>query len=1217
MALSYKNDPEEDERLNPATRAKDIQSQEQAPYDREFSDIENNFNDTADASQEDENIQKSKNINSALEQENTIPYSHAETPGKGKIDLKGIWKKVGPFGFIGAILFGGGGLGMFFFSPGLLLVQMKEIFTNYGSSASRAAPARYNKMLKYTINNTKVKVACASNPTGKKCTLGTMSETQKANYEKAGFKINGEDVDGRTRITSVKFPDGKQVTSGDDFISHTRRSVAAASAASKAHNPATKVFNGGRFTTNVLKRFGLTRTKEDVSGKDDKERKDDFNKRTGNDISDEERGLRFTSKYKDRIVTSAKPSKTSLITGPVALGCAAYNIAKITTAAVKVENGLRFTAFAFQFLKAADQIKDQGSIKPETASFLGGVLTATAVSGEKAGLSATDSQGYKVAAYGGEGLLKKFTQAFLLGGNPILITVDNTIQWFNNLVGGRRNVRTVCKSAADPRLAALVIAAVCAGEIFGSAGGGTLIIPGVGTVVGGLVGAASCLIQEVLTLVAFILAGNYFIGWMVDHVLPVAINMLANAKLDVNKISSVDAGNAIAVGAGVMLGTTALSRGLKAGNKSDVTKFLASTADDKAQMDQIAMYDSRNEPFNIYNEYSFLGSTVRKMGVALHVPSSSGEVFSNLGAIISAPLRLLSPNAGASPASMPVSISDADLSACPDNDMKDIGIDCDKMGNPQFVLSPAELAMEVSDNLDYMIPRYVNEDGSEVSDTAYVKWLANCTEQREAPMGATFMSVEDDDYYWGTGENCLKASDGVTEEDLSNFRVYYNSLGEKEDGDYTPATGSLLAGAGSRFRAATFNILGSSHTDTFEDRANKSINVINENNLEIIGFQEFQVEQRKYIFERIGSSYDIYPKIASKQPNPIVWSSARFSLIDSGMMPDLEYFGGSVLQAPWVILEDKITHQQFYILNTHDPAHNENKAKRYRNANKHVTFIKSIQSKGLPIIFTGDFNSGYSLRHGTGNDTLDDDPQKLAYCILSKDSLMHDVYDLSEKRTFKCPNPGNDNAIDHIFVSDGVLAEKFKKVGNNGSDHQTHMADILIPSAGGDGSSSSLAWPVDEKWWKTNRADFLDSHPTYSGTFTSPYEKGTAADIGDPPDGSPVYSMLTGKVIKTNLCGQKDGMIIESKVSGGTLQIAYGHGINPRYNVGDTVDAGKQILDLGAVGCQITGGHLHVDMAFNGKHLCPQDVFLAMGENKIPDYNSLTSKVTVGCSGRG
>jgi hypothetical protein len=45
------------------------------------------------------------------------------------------------------------------------------------------------------------------------------------------------------------------------------------------------------------------------------------------------------------------------------------------------------------------------------------------------------------------------------------------------------------------------------------------------------------------------------------------------------------------------------------------------------------------------------------------------------------------------------------------------------------------------------------------------------------------------------------------------------------------------------------------------------------------------------------------------------------------------------------------------------------------------------------------------------------------------------------------------------------------------------------------------------------------------------------------------------------------------------------------------------------IGCKVTGPHVHIDMSFNGQHVCPQDIFLAMSKNNTPDLAALAKKV--------
>ena len=102
--------------------------------------------------------------------------------------------------------------------------------------------------------------------------------------------------------------------------------------------------------------------------------------------------------------------------------CLAYNSTRGILAGVKLYNSIEYMKFFTSFATKATQIKEAGvendAIDPKTAEFLGKMLTSTALSGPAKGLSATDSQGYKAAAYGDRGRLEQFTKNMLLGGKP-------------------------------------------------------------------------------------------------------------------------------------------------------------------------------------------------------------------------------------------------------------------------------------------------------------------------------------------------------------------------------------------------------------------------------------------------------------------------------------------------------------------------------------------------------------------------------------------------------------------------------------------------------------------------------------------------------------------------------------------------------------------------------------------------------------------------------
>lgn len=158
--------------------------------------------------------------------------------------------------------------------------------------------------------------------------------------------------------------------------------------------------------------------------------------------------------------------------------------------------------------------------------------------------------------------------------------------------------------------------------------------------------------------------------------------------------------------------------------------------------------------------------------------------------------------------------------------------------------------------------------------------------------------------------------------------------------------------------------------------------------------------------------------------------------------------------------------------------------------------------------------------------------------------------------------------------------------------------------------SGDIAWPLDKKWYLSAKTDWLGPHTAVSGTWTNGVDS-LAVDIGTPPDATPVYAMLGGTVSKADLGGH--GLAIKSQVDGGTLEIAYAHG--PRFNNKTSYQAGERISEIGCLG-NCGSGHLHIDMAYNGKGICPQDVFIAMEKNEPINWTELTTKAQAPCAGR-
>lgn len=164
-------------------------------------------------------------------------------------------------------------------------------------------------------------------------------------------------------------------------------------------------------------------------------------------------------------------------------------------------------------------------------------------------------------------------------------------------------------------------------------------------------------------------------------------------------------------------------------------------------------------------------------------------------------------------------------------------------------------------------------------------------------------------------------------------------------------------------------------------------------------------------------------------------------------------------------------------------------------------------------------------------------------------------------------------------------------------------------TCGGGGNGQVIggfSLPVDRKWYDENQVWFTKPHHTYP-----------AADI-PVPEGTPIYSMTAGKVIKAPAgddCG--NGLIIDAAPG---IRFTYCHGSDggsiDGAREGDTVQAGQLIMHSSHTGRTIptgpAGTHLHLSIDVVGKRVCPQSLFTGITEGSPPDLLTLP---VAGCIG--
>jgi len=652
--------------------------------------------------------------------------------------------------------------------PGLLLMNMASKLTDALHDASPALHIRSNKMIYKKFASTKNSFKTYAN--GKcpiACRFGSINDTMMRNFKAKGFIVNATEgtglQKGRFIIDSMQFPDGTIVHNGAGF-NEAMKSPARYSSFQKVFHSKTAYFLNSKFGQILRTKFGLnklasltTKYKQKATDKitSAKEKvKSSMRDVLGLPPSDQTK-LKLTPR--ERIIASGKyKGVLDFIDGPAAKAggkitnilqglCAVYNIARGITYATKVGKIAAFVGFAMIFLNAADQIK-AGDADPEVISALGDQLTQVDADGK----SATDSLGYRTAAYNDTGPLsdddKKYSAAI---GSTTAVALLATLTFFLGKAG--KEAMSIAKFAcrfANNFIVGVVMS--CPEQILAA-------IASSWSGVGPIASAAVC----VGKLFATILVMSKGISYVLGEIIPA----LANSEIPIldGDTTGPAAGNAIYTGTAQILGGTAASYGLKAGTQDEIRQYALDTATIRQQEAAIASYDARGTPFDINNQYSFLGSIAQKLNFNPVASSSLLTSFGNLLSIVPRSFASLSNNVGAE------ANKKADIyGRCADTGLQQIGITGDAFCNPSYVMSDTEMNQDIDLATSYMIDnKFINEEtGEAITGSEYETYIKYCV-NRSDPLGETGTPIEAGDYSWAVGENCV-----ISNEKFSYFRTY-------------------------------------------------------------------------------------------------------------------------------------------------------------------------------------------------------------------------------------------------------------------------------------------------------------------------------------------------------------------------------------------------------------------------------------------------------------
>lgn len=1240
------------------------------------------------------NIAATKNAEESRQGYWTGGNKQAETSqGKQKLTLKGRIKKSAPAGGIIGFIIGIPTIIAIFLSPALVLQQFAASISDAFNDQLAAMDMRSVALLKKKYNSTLTSGCSTVSIRCKYKTIRTGSGLAKR-LNNAGVTIEGNKslVPGRIKPTHFVF-EGKRIPA-KQLLNEAKNNASLRKALRKGYDPLYAGFSD-RKSADIRTRLGLKKSSEVKPSVDQDKMNEDLKAtaagdndlpadgskitdsgekdKDGNPIYKDADGNTYTKAEANRInglidesigrdkladkvgKTATKATLKGALTatafgaGAIDSACTAWTMIRVAGYAAKYYQQRQLIRYGYEFVKFAHKQK-AGEATAEETIYFANKLTST----NSEGKGALDSHGYRFAAYGDSFSPGSFTaETENLKKNEVsdedinkILVQNETSKYINGqlvstslmakIAGAVTNSNSatvskaddVCKFTKSWKGQALVFGLAAAGAIVAFFTGGASV--SVGAIAQGAVSVAISVTFALLQ--------------------PKLIEMAKGEVIQGDENGN-ETGNAVVSGMGGYNAQTAQGRGLGVATESTYETYNQLSSQIAAKY---AKEDRENRsPFDPTSKNTFIGSILANITPFVAKMSSVSSAGPSMASFVVSNIASLGLTANAA--------EGRQWDQCDDPEYKDRNLAADPFCNLRYAIPVSDLNIDPDVVLDYMINNnHVTEDNAEPLGD-YKDYVAKCFD-RQSSIGDKFTSYEDGESEGGgdAGDQCVVGKGGENEERNRMFRLFYidTTISDGLDEDFgTKSIGEGVGdGTGITLNIASFNVRGASHdgeggTTSYVTRMKRTVETITNEGFDIIGFQEFETSQRKeFNKSSIGGTYKLSSNEAKQDNgNAIGWDNSKYTLVSQGTQPNLKYTVGNTLKAPWVKLKENTSGQEFYVLNTHDPANvhdnpvTKNAARRTENAKQHVSFMKEKAKEGIPVFSTGDFNSSFKKRGGDVNVTNTNIKTTLPYCIMTSDGTIFNAFDTYKKRQIKCPNndinwnkedPGKgcSTQIDHLYYTSTTLpvniaefgcvkkGDSKKTVANgNGSDHDTVKFTVTV----GDGSDGSvnggdLAWPLNKALYKANKADWLNAHGStgtaWGGDNMGTSGKGayTAADIGAPV-GTPVFAMLGGVVTSTSLCGVNDGIAIKSKIGGKTVGIAYMHGKDKKFSKGDTVKAGDRIMSVGLIGCNVNGAHLHLGMAYEGKYICPQDLFLALDKNASVDWASLPGKAATTC----
>lgn len=236
------------------------------------------------------------------------------------------------------------------------------------------------------------------------------------------------------------------------------------------------------------------------------------------------------------------------------------------------------------------------------------------------------------------------------------------------------------------------------------------------------------------------------------------------------------------------------------------------------------------------------------------------------------------------------------------------------------------------------------------------------------------------------------------------------------------------------FDLSSFNVLGSSHTEPGGSKAQMAsgptrmrwaARLLTRHGVDVVGFQEIQLDQVQTFVRVRGGTYDIYPGSSAggrAAQNSIAWRTDMWSRVRASTVP-IPYFDGNTVPMPVVLLRHRATGVKAYFTNFHNPAttrgHPNQERWRRQALLQEIALVNRLNREtGRPVFLTGDLNE-----------------REVAFCMMTDRAPMIAANGGSNDGACRPPRP---MGVDWIF---GSIRVKFSNYRADRSPLVTRTTD--------------------------------------------------------------------------------------------------------------------------------------------------------------------------------